>query len=428
MSSTIKKSLVAAAVLALVVSGYFGLRGKAEPIAQQGRGQQIQSVRIAVAEKKSIPVTLEANGYVTAINTVDVHPRIQQIVRSVDVREGQEVRAGQLLFTLDSRNDTSGVDKAQAQVVRDRADLEDAEIALKRNQELLVKSFVSQAVVDSARNKVESLRAALHADQANAEASNIALGYNQISASISGRIGIISVHPGSLAQPAGLPMVTITQMDPVAVSFSVPERELANISSSYPNWYGKETRHASSPLPGPLPQAGEGDKGSLRESHNSGNAPVTAQLPDGREFKGKLIFIDSSADQQSGTIRMKAQFANPDRQLWPGAFVNVRMVSRTLPDAVVVPAQAVVSGPSNQFVYIVQPDSTVQARKVAVRAIENGFAAVDGLDAGTRIVVEGMQNLRTGSKVKEAQAAPPDSAKPEQGKAAKQGHAKRNAP
>ncbi len=392
MSLTTKNFILAAVAIALGVGGYQVMRSKAasgtQPGQEKSQGkspeksqEKSQTVRTASAEKNTIPVTLTANGYVTAINTVDVQPRIQQIVRTVHVKEGQDVRAGQLLFTLDSRNDSSSVDKAQAQVARDRADLEDAEITLKRNLELAEKKFVSQAVVDTARNKVDSLRATLRSDQAAVESSNITLNYNQISASISGRIGTINVHPGSLAQPAAAtPMVTITQLDPVAVSFSVPERELATLNATYPN----------------------------------GDAPVFAQLPGGSEFpggadfKGKLIFIDNSADPQSGTIRMKAQFDNSRRQLWPGTFVNVRLVSRTLPDAIVVPAQAIVTGPSYQFVYLAQPDGTVQAQKVEVLALDNGRAAVSGLPEGARVVVEGTQNLRPGSKIKEAQAATPE--------------------
>ncbi len=395
MHPSIKNLVITAFVLALAIGGYYGLRNATEPALLKPEAKA-QTIKIAIAEQRTIPITVEANGFVTAINSVDVHPRIQQIVRAVHISEGQDVKIGQLLFTLDSRNDTSGVDKAQAQVARDRADLEDAEIALKRNLELLAKGFVSQSVVDSARNKVDSLRAALRSDQASAESSNIALDYNQISASISGRSGAINVHPGSLAQPGGIPMVTITRIDPIAVSFSVPERELANITASYPQ----------------------------------GDAPVIAILPSGLEFKGKLSFIDNSADQQSGTIRMKAQFSNRKHQLWPGTFVNVRMTARTLQNAIVVPAQAVVTGPNNQFVYIVQPDNTVQAQKVAVLVINNGLAALSGVAAGARVVMEGTQNLHSGSKVKEAPTAAPgesgsDINRQEQGQPEKAGQDKK---
>ena len=373
MHATLKFVLAAAVLGAGIFGGYLVMRSKAETLPQQPRASA-QIVKTERAEQKSIPIIIRANGYVTAINTVDVRPQVQNVVRAVHVQEGQEVKAGQLLFTLDERGDLSNLEKARAQLAHDRADLADAELTLKRNQELLAKSFISQAVVDTSRNKVESARGTLHADQAAIEAAQVALGYNKITASMSGRIGAIAVHPGSLAQPAGTPMLTISQLDPVAVGFSVPERELSYLASTYPK----------------------------------GDAPVSAQLPGKKELGGRLIFIDNTADAQSGTIRMKAQFSNPDRTLWPGAFVNVQLISRTLPDAVVVSAQAVITGPNDKLVYVVQPDDTVKIRKVEIAAIEGGLAAVTGLGVGERVVVEGAQNLRPGSKVKEAQAIPVD--------------------
>lgn len=369
MRASIKYFLILAGLIAAGAGAYFLSPGKGEPAVKQQRNP-VQVVKTGLAEKKSIPITIHANGYVVAINTVDVRPQLQNVVRAVHVKEGQEVRAGQLLFTLDERSDSANVEKARAQLDRDRADLAEAEQALKRNQELLAKNFVSQAVVDSARNKVESLQNTLRADQAALQSSKIALGNNQIHASISGRIGAISVHPGSLAQPAGTPMLTISQLDPIAVSFALPERELNYIHETYPN----------------------------------GDAPVRARIG-GKELTGKLIFIDNTADAQSGTIRMKAQFANPDKQLWPGGYVNISLVSRTLPDAVVLPAQAVVTGPTEKFVYVVQPDDKVNMQKIEVAAIEGEQAVVSGLNAGARVVIEGSQNLRPGSQVREVQAA-----------------------
>ncbi|MDQ9169740.1 efflux RND transporter periplasmic adaptor subunit [Oxalobacteraceae bacterium R-40] len=339
---------------------------------QQAR-TSVQTVKTGLAEKKSIPITIHANGYVVAFNTVEVRPQTQNIVRGVHVREGQDVRAGQLLFTLDQRTDISNVERSQAQVASDRAELIEAEAAYKRNQELFAKRFVSQAVVDTARARVEALRGNLQANQAAVKSSSVALSNNKITASISGRLGAINVHPGSLAQPGGMPMVIISQIDPIAVSFSVPERELGHIMANY----------------------------------RGGGAPVVAELSGGQELEGKLFFIDNAADAQSGTIRMKAQFNNTDRRLWPGTFVNVRMVARTLPDAVAIPSQAIVTGPDERFVYVVQPDNTVRKQKVEVLTVEDGQAAVGGLAAGARVVVEGTQNLRPNSKVKEADAAPP---------------------
>ncbi|EGF32961.1 putative RND efflux membrane fusion protein [Oxalobacteraceae bacterium IMCC9480] len=330
-----------------------------------------QVVRTTIATRQAMPINLLANGYVTAINTVDVRPQVQNIVREIHVQEGQEVRAGQLLITLDQRNELSGVDKTLAQVARDRADLSDAEATLSRNLELLSKKFIAQAVVDTARSKVDALRSTLAADQAAVKSSRIALDYNLVRASISGRIGLINVHPGSLAQPAALPMLTISQLDPIAVSFTLPERELANLRATYPQ----------------------------------GDAPVMAQVAGAGELTGKLIFIDNAADAQTGTIRMKARFSNADRRMWPGTFVSVRLVSRTLPGAIVVPAQAIVTGPVDKFIYVMQPDNKVRMQAVTVVAIEDGKAAVTGIEAGARVVVEGAQNLRPGITVKEVQAA-----------------------
>ncbi|WP_025916601.1 efflux RND transporter periplasmic adaptor subunit [Herminiimonas sp. CN] len=382
MHLNLKYVLIAAGVVALGAgAAYYVMHFDRKAVASKARDTS-QSVKTVLSERKSMPITIAVNGNVVAINTVDVRPQIQNVVRAIHVVEGQQVRAGQLLFTLDERGDASAVAKAQAQLAKDRADLEDAESALKRNQDLLAKNFVSQAVVDTARSRVEAARSVIRADQAGIEASDVALGYNRIAASISGRIGAIAVHVGSLAQPGGVPMLTISQLDPIAVGFAVPERELANIVTTYSKL----------------------------------DAPVSVQLPNGQAIEGKLSFVDNAADAATGTIRMKAQFANPQKLLWPGAFVNVRLISRTLPAAVVVPAQAIITGPSEQFVYLVRPDSTVQSRKVDIVTIENGLAAVSGLEPGQRVVLEGAQNLRPGAKVKEIGQALPatENARPQQ--------------
>jgi RND family efflux transporter MFP subunit len=363
-----RSSILIAAVVLMAAGGAYYYQSRPAPAA--AKAAPAQSIRSSVAQQKDVAVVVRANGYVSALNTVDVRPLTQNIVRQVHVVEGQDVRAGQLLFTLDQRSDTSSVDRARAQVARGRADLVEAESALRRNEELAAKNFVSPAVVDTARSKVESLRGTLQADEATIRSSAIALGNNRIVATMDGRIGAISVHAGSLAQPAGPPMLTISQLDPITVSFALPERELSILLATYPK----------------------------------GNAPVTAVLAGERRVEGELIFIDSASDPQSGTIKMKARFANAERRMWPGTFVNVSLVSRTLPQSVVIPAEAIVTGPTDKFVYLVKPDSTVAAQKVSVVNIDGGQAAVSGVKAGERIVVEGAQNLRPGAKVKEAQS------------------------
>lgn len=382
MRLNFKYVLITAAVVVLGAgAAYYAMISARQPVARKAH-DAVQAVRTVAAEQKSIPIAITVNGYVVAVNTVDVRPQIQNVVRAIHVVEGQQVRAGQLLFTLDGRSDASIVAKAQAQLAKDRADLADAESTLQRNRELLAKKFVSQAVVDTARSRVDAARSVIRADLAGIESSNIALGYNKITASISGRIGAIDVHVGSLAQPGAAPLLTISQLDPIAVGFSVPERELANIVATYPKL----------------------------------DAPVFVQLPGGRSIEGKLSFVDNAADAATGTIRMKAQFANPDNRLWPGSFVSVRLISRTLPAAVVVPAQAIITGPAEQFVYVVQPDDTVQSRKVGIVTLADGLAAVSGLEAGQRVVLEGAQNLRPGAAVKEVRPVLPaaQGIKPEQ--------------
>lgn len=368
MRSARSSILIAAVLLMAAGGGTYYYQSRPAPVS--AKAAPAQSIKSGLAQQKDVAIVVRANGYVSALNIVDVRPQTQNIVRQVHVVEGQDVRAGQLLFTLDQRSDTSNVDRAKAQVARGRADLVEAESALRRNVELASKNFVSAAVVDTARSKVDALRSTLQADEATIRSSAIALGNNRIVATMDGRIGAISVHAGSLAQPAGPPMLTISQLDPITVSFALPERELSILLATYPK----------------------------------GNAPVTAILPGERRVQGELIFIDSASDPQSGTIRMKARFANAQRQMWPGTFVNVTLVSRTLPQSVVIPVQAIVTGPTEKFVYLIKPDSTVAVQKVTVVHIDDGQAAVDGLKAGERIVVEGAQNLRPGAKVRETQS------------------------
>jgi RND family efflux transporter MFP subunit len=364
---TFKPLRMSAIALLVILLGFLAYRYFLSPAAKRAR-DVVYTVKTAPAEKRNVPVILRANGYVSAIQTVDVRPQIQNTVRAIHVREGQNVKAGQLLFTLDARNETALVEKAQAQLARDRADLIDAEATLKRNQELFEKKFISQAVVDTAKSKVDALRGTTGADKAHLAATRVTLSYNRITASIDGRLGAINVHPGSLVQPNGTPLVSIVQLDPIHVSFTIPEADLAHLVAS----------------------------------QRAGDVPVFVHLPDQAVLQGKLVFIDNAADPQSGTIRLKAQFDNAERRLWPGAFASVRLTLRTLADAIAIPTPAVINGPKGAFVYVMQADHTVQAQPVKVLANEAGHSAVSGLSPKLRVVVEGAQNLRPGAKVREA--------------------------
>ncbi|TWG82511.1 RND family efflux transporter MFP subunit [Cupriavidus gilardii J11] len=365
--------LVLVVVVLLVVAGWYGWRAWFAP-KPQAKPPAAVPVTTAVARQGDVPLRISVNGNVTSLSTVEVRPQVSSTVRTVHIREGQTVKPGDLLFSLDTRMDEANLARARAQLLRDQADLSDARRALSRSQELVARNFVSQSAVDTAQAKVDALEATVRADQAAIEASRVAVSYGQIRATISGRTGVINVFPGSLVLPtAASPMVTIAQIQPIAVTFTLPERQLA----------------------------------ALREALRAGPVPVTAQPNDGNPepVQGRITFIDNTVDPQYGTIRIKAQFDNEAQRLWPGTYARVEAVVQTLRGVVSVPPQAVVTGPEGRLVYAVQPDGTVKPLPTQMLAATADAAVVDGVPAGTRVVVEGVQNLRAGVAVRESPAA-----------------------
>ena len=323
----------------------------------------------AKAEARDVPVKIIANGTVTALQSVDLRSQVTSTVREVHIREGQNVRQGELLFSLDARADEANIRKAEAQVAKDRADLATAQRNLERQRELFAQKFISQSALDTAQNQVDTLNGQLAVDSAALEAAKVARGYTEIRASFPGRTGAIGVRAGSLVQPNGAVLVTVTQIDPIAVAFTLPEKE----------------------LPG------------LQQALRSGAVGVSATPQSGGDtFKGRITFVDNAVDTATGSIRVKAEFENPKALLWPGMYVNVEMSSRTLANATVVPAQAVQTGPENRFIYVVGPERKVEQKPVKLAYVEEGFAVVEGVQPGTRVVIEGAQNLRPGSTVAEA--------------------------
>jgi RND family efflux transporter MFP subunit len=331
----------------------------------------------AKAESRDVPVRIKANGTVTALQSVDLRSQVTSTVREMHIREGQNVRAGDLLFTLDARTEEANLKKALAQVEKDKADLATAQRNLARQRELFEQKFISQAALDTVQNQVDTLNGQIAIDQAAVEGARVARAYNEIRAPFAGRTGTISVRAGSLAQPGATatPLVTVTQIDPIAVSFTLPEKELAGLQLALAG--------------GSVPVA------------------VTPQSGGPERYQGRVTFVDNAVDTTTGTIRVKAEFANPKSTLWPGMYVNVEMSARTLANATVIPAQAMQTGPDNRFVYVVGEDRKVALRPVQLTYLEEGFAVVDGLPAGSRIVVEGAQNLRPGSSVVEADRSSP---------------------
>ena len=319
------------------------------------------------AQRKDIPVLVSATGAVTPMSSVDIRPQVTTVITRVHIREGQFVRAGELLFTLDARADEANVARVRAQMAKDEAGLADAQRQLTRSRELLAQNFVSQGAVDTNIALMESQRALVAADRAAVDAARVALSNARITAPSAGRVGAIAVYPGSSVQANQTTLVTITQLDPINVSFSLPQRHLADALAAL----------------------------------QAGGAAVSATLPEGAgTLAGRLQFVDSAVDAASGTVKVKAQFDNKAAKLWPGAFVNVAMTVRTLKDAIVIPQAAIIESQRGPIVYAVQ-DGTAVARPLKVAYAQGEEVAVTGLNAGDRIVLDGRQNLRPGSSVVE---------------------------
>lgn len=369
-----KKSTLAiliTVVVAAAAAGWTISHRSAEPAKPAGPGQQgPTTVAITMAKRQDVPVVLQANGTVTPLSTVDLHAQITSTIARVHIKEGQFVKAGDLMFSLDERSARANLDKAQAQVVRDQAALADVERQYQRAQDLLAQKFIAQSAVDTLKSQVESARALLNADRAAARSSGVDASYNSIRAPMAGRVGAINVFPGSLVQLA-TSLTTITQLDPITVAFTLPESALT----------------------------------SLLQAQRAGSVAVKAISAEGApEVEGALSFIDNTVDPVAGVIRVKAQFSNRDTRLWPGQYVSTRLVAQVLKDVLVIPQNAIISNTRGTFVYTV--DAQQNAKVVNIKRLHSfgESVAVSGLDGSEKIIVDGKQNLRPGGKVRIAGA------------------------
>ncbi|MCX7242147.1 MAG: efflux RND transporter periplasmic adaptor subunit [Burkholderiales bacterium] len=328
--------------------------------ASGSRGGGPVSVTTAVAKQRDFDVLLESIGSVTPLASVDVKPQINSVVTSVRVQEGQFVRAGQVLLTLDARPDETNVAKLRAQLARDETLLADAQRQLARARDLLAKNFVSQGGVDTSQTQVEAQLAAVAADRAALDAALVSLSYTTVKAPGAGRLGAVNVYPGTSVQANQTTLLTITQLDPINVSFNLPQRNL----------------------------------GVALQGLKSGGASVQARLPDDKTaVSGKLLFVDNTVDAATGTVKVRARFANRDAKLWPGAFVKVSFVADTLKGAVVIPTSAVIQSTRGAIVYLADQGKAV-LKPVTVLATQGEEVAVTGVAAGDKVVLEGRQNLR----------------------------------
>jgi RND family efflux transporter MFP subunit len=334
----------------------------------------VQTVTTMVLEKKDVPLVIESTGTIAAANIVDIRPMITNTVKEIHIKEGQDVKKGQLLFTLDDRNDRANYDKSKALA-------DDAQRQLQRAKELVAKNFISKAGLDTAEANAKSA-------MATARAAEVQLSFDSIRSPIDGRSGIINVFPGSLVQASNVvvssttstatsttgAMVTITQIDPINVQFIVAENN--------------------------IPLLMQNDIANLKVSVTVGNN--LTQI-----YEGKVIVVDNQVDPAIGAVRVKAQIPNQKRTLLPGQFARIKLEANTLKDAIVIPSQAVVINPRGRFVYIVGQDDKVSLRPIKVTYEYQGNAAITGVEVGERIVLEGKQNLRPGVKIREAKLTPP---------------------
>ncbi|WP_043634971.1 efflux RND transporter periplasmic adaptor subunit [Chromobacterium haemolyticum] len=370
-----KRVVASAAALALAAAGLAGWYGsRTTAAAAKTAARPPIAVGIAKVTAEDLPIELNATGNVTAIEKVEVKPQVSGVVAKVHVKEGQNVAPGQLLFTLDAAAEIAQLKKAQAQTLSDQAQLKNAERDLARSRDLLAKNFVSQSVVDANQSKADALSATVAADRAQVEAARAALDYKTLRASIGGRIGVINVYPGTLAQPGmAAAMLTITRIHPINATFTLPEREL----------------------------------GAVRAAQAAGKLQVRATLPDsGDSVDGKLVFIDSAVDSANGTLTLKAEFSNQDGKLWPGQFVTVSLGAGRYQQATTIPVAALLTGPEGKFSYAVQADGSVKRVPVELLAIHKEKAVVKGLRVGDAVVSNGGLNLRPGDKVRAAVAGP----------------------
>lgn len=327
-----------------------------------------------------MPVQVQAIGAVEAYSTVAVKTQITGELTGVHFREGQEVKKRDLLFTLDKRPFEADLKKQQATLARDIAQAELAHTQVRRYAALYKDGVVAKEQYDQMASNGDALDAAVEADKAAVENSRVQLVYCSIYSPINGKMGSLLIHQGNMIKANDVPLVNINQIEPIRVAFTVPEQYLAEI----------------------------------KRFAGTGKLPVEVAIPnDSKPAVGKLSFLDNQVDSTTGTIKLKGEFANLDRRLWPGQFVDVTLTLRVQPKAIIVPSQAVNSGQQGQFVFVLKPDMTVEARPVKVNRTSNGRSVVDqGLSVGERVVTDGQVRLVPGSRVQIKEALVP---KPNQG-------------
>ena len=339
------------------------------PAGGRGGAQAAVPIVTATATRKPMPITISVIGTVEASSTVAVRAQITGELNSVAFQEGDDVKKGQLLFSLDKRPLEAALKQAEANLARDMAQAANARSQSQRYEDLANRGIATKEQLETARTSATALEATVGADRAAVENARVQLQYATIYAPISGRTGALMVHAGNLVRGNdATPLVVINQVTPINVSFAIPESRLTDFKSYLA-------------------------KGSLLLEALPPNDSVAPS-------KGKVAFVDNQVDPTTGTIRVKGAFANGDRRLWPGQFVNVVVTLTTDPTSLVVPTAAVQTGQQGQYVFVVKPDQTAELRTVTVARAEGGQSVIkEGIVPGETVVTDGHIRLVPGSRV-----------------------------
>jgi multidrug efflux system membrane fusion protein len=372
MKSSVKKAVVF--VVLLAAAGAFWQWREPAPKATAAPGPA-PGVPVMLTEvvQKSVPLRLTAVGRAEPYSTVTLRPRIDGQIMEVRYKPGDPVKKGQVMVTLDPRIVEAQVRQAEANLARDRAQYEKAVSDVDRYGDLLTKGFVSAAQVDAYKSTAATLAATLKADEAALDLARTQLSYTKIQSPMDGIAGATLAHPGAMVKANDTNLVVINQLKPMYVTFSIPESQLREI---------------------------ERDRIGARLA-------VDARAPSdpGPPARGELVFMDNAVDATTGTIQLKALLPNADGRFTSGQFVEVAMTLRMLNDALIIPSEALQSGPQGNFVYVAKPDNTVEVRRLATLPLDNKTLIVrEGLKPGERVVTDGQLRLTPGARVEVRQA------------------------
>lgn len=370
------KRLALGVLLAAIMAGTYYFRGLLFANQGETRAARPAPAQLVAADTTALmptPILVTAIGTVQPIATVMVKSRMDGEIADVNFEEGQEVKEGDVLFTLDDRAVRAQLQLAEANLERDRAQLERNQIEVKRQSELAGRGVASAQKLEDVKTSVAVSEAAVRASEATLENARVNLNYTTIHAPITGRTGAVALKRGNVVKavdtaPNVAPLVTITQMRPIYVALTVPERYLAD----------------------------------LRGAMAAGAVPVVVTVPGQPQapIAGSLTFIDNQVDTATGTILLKARFPNDDARLWPGQFVNATVTLGIQANAVVVPSVAIQIGPNGPYVFVIRQDSTVELRLIkGDRAVGDKTVVAEGLAAGERVVVDGQLRLANGARV-----------------------------